>query len=266
LASTSSSDRLRTLIISLIFANLAFAAWALLIDRPIAPPAAHDISRLPGLLLVGESAPGVTIASIETKHVIASRSGSGGNGANSSGSPVTGTPAARRCVTVGPFSDLVFAAAANALLQTRGFKPTQRDEPGEDLIAYWVYLDNVPSDAAATRLLQRLHSNGVTDAHVMPVANPTDPRRVSVGLFNEQSGAERRARQVKMLGLSPVITEQHQPQASYWVDINLNSPGQSVSTEGLLPKAAAGAHLEIRDCPTAASSASAPVAARPSAG
>ena len=240
---------MRTLIISLIFANLAFAAWALLIDRPVAAPAARDISRLPKLVLVGEPVPGAAIANPSANHAAGSSGGIPGNRA----------AAAAHCVTVGPFSDLVFAAAANALLQTRGFKPTQRDEPGEDLIAYWVYLDNVPSDAAATRLLQRLHSSGLADAHVMPIATPTEPRRVSVGLFNEQAGAERRARQVKALGLTPAITTQHQPQAAYWVDINLTSPEQSVSTEGLLPPAV-GAHLEIRDCPAVASSAPAPVA------
>jgi hypothetical protein len=241
---------MRTLITSLIFVNLAFAAWALLIDRPVEPPAAHDISHLPKLVLVGEPVPGAAVASAGASHPAG----------NSGGTPRNNAAAGARCVTVGPFSDLVFAAAANALLQTRGFKPTQRDEPGEDLIEYWVYLDNVPTDGAATRLLQRLHSSGLADAHVMPVASPAEPRRVSVGLFNEQGGAERRARQVKALGLAPVITEQHQPLATYWVDINLTSPGQSVSTEGLLPPSVAGAHLEIRDCPAAPSSAPAPVA------
>jgi hypothetical protein len=239
---------LRTLIVSLIFANLAFAAWALLIDRPVAAPAAHDISHLQKLMLVGELAPRAVSAHADAPHAASSGGGIPGNGA----------AAAAHCVTVGPFSDLVFAAAADALLQTRGFKPTQRDEPGADLVEYWVYLDNVPSDAAATRLLQRLHSSGLADAHVMPVATPAEPRRVSVGLFNGQAGAERRAREVKALGLTPVITEQHQPEATYWVDINLTSPEQSVSTEGLLPPAV-GAHLEIRDCPAPASSAPAPV-------
>jgi hypothetical protein len=250
LTSLSKSERLRTLITSLLFANLAFAAWALLIDRPVGAPAAHDISHLTKLLLVDDPAPGAEIANAGANHA----------GGNSGAIPGRGAAGAAHCVTVGPFTDLVFAAAANALLQTRGFKPTQRDEPGEDQIAYWVYLDNLPSDAAATRLLQRLQGSGLADAHVMPVATPTEPRRVSVGFFNEQGGAERRARQVKALGLTPVITQQHQPQATYWVDINLTSPGQSVSTEGLLPPAV-GAHLEIRDCPAAASSASAPVAA-----
>jgi hypothetical protein len=242
---------LRILIASLIFANLAFAGWALLIDRPVAAPAARDISHLPKLMLVGEPIPGVAIVNAGANHATGNRSVSPGNGA----------AAGAHCVTVGPFSDLVFAAAADALLQSRGFKTIQRDEAGADLIAYWVYLDNVPTDAAATRLLQQLHSSGLADAHVMPVAAPAEPRRVSVGLFNEQGGAERRSRQVKALGLAPVITEQHQPQATYWVDINLTAPGQSVSTEGLLPPAVSGAHLEIRDCPSAASTAPAPVAA-----
>jgi hypothetical protein len=225
---------LRTPIVILVFVNLAFAVWALLLDQPVDAPAARDISHLPRLVLASEPVP-PTVA----------KGRSGGPGA----------AAHARCVTVGPFSDLAIAAAAASLLQSRGLTPIQRDEPGPDLIAYWVYLDNVPTDAAVARLLQKLHDNGVADARVMPVATPTEARRISVGLFNEQDGAERRARQVKNLGLAPAIAEQHQSQATYWVDINLSSPGQSVSTEGLLPPASTGAHLEIRDCPAPASSA-----------
>jgi hypothetical protein len=136
-------EHLRTAIIVLVFANAAFATWALLVDRPVVPPAARDISHLPRLVLASEPA-------------------------------AQATPA--RCVTVGPFSDLATAATAAALLQSRGFTPTQRDEAGANLTVYWV-------------------------------------------------------------------------------NINLTSPGQSVSTEGLLPAASAGGHLEIRDCPASAASA-----------
>jgi hypothetical protein len=237
---------MRPPIILLILANLAFAAWALLIDRPVAPPAARDISHLPKLVLVSDPVPGPPLAK-ETAAVPTKRG--------------TATPA--HCVTVGPFADLSTAAAASSLLQSRGFTPSQRDEPGEDLIAYWVYLDNVPSDAAATRLLQKLHSNGLADARVMPATGPAEPRRISVGLFNEQAGADRRAKQVKSMGLVPAITEQRQPQATYWVNINLTTPEQSVSTEGLLPPAAEGAHLEIRDCPAPPSSAPPPASSGP---
>ena len=235
---------MRAPIIILILANLAFAAWALLIDRPVEPPTARDISRLPKLVLVSDPIPAAAFPPTSPKAAVAVP-------AAPVAAPVaaTGTAKNAHCVTVGPFNDLSAGAAAASLLQSRGFMPRQRAEPGQDLVAYWVYLDNVPSDAAATRLLQKLHGSGLADARLMPVNADTETRRISVGLFNEQAGADRRARQVKGMGLTPAITQQRTPQASYWVDIDLSSPGQSVSTEGLLPAAAEGAHLEIRDCP-----------------
>ncbi len=233
---------LRALIVMLVLANLGFAAWALLIDRPAEVAAARDISHLPTLVLASDAALAAPAVSSAAKEVAAAPT-------------VASPPTPAHCVTVGPFADLAAAAAASALLQSRGFTPTQRDEAGPDLIAYSVYLDDVQSEAAATRMLQKLHSNGIADARVMPIATAAEALRVSVGLFNERKGAERRVKQVKSLGLSAAISEQHQPQATYWVNINLSSPGQSVSTEGLLPPAAADAHLEISDCPTPPSSA-----------
>jgi hypothetical protein len=230
------SSTLRILIVILILANLAFAAWALLIDRPVDAPAARDISHLPRLVLASEPASTAPPAA-----------------ATAAGSAAVGAAANAHCVTLGPFSDLATAAAGATLLQGRGFVPTQRDEPGQDLLAYWVHLDNVPSDAAATRLLQKLHDNGLADARAMPVATATEMRRISVGLFNKHDDAIRRAREVKSLGLTVAVTEQHESQATYWLDINLKTPDQSISTEGLLPPAAEGAHLEIRDCPVSSS-------------
>ena len=55
--------------------------------------------------------------------------------------------------------------------------------------------------------------------------------------------------------MTPVITEQHNSQAAYWVDVTLTAPDQKVSIEGLLPSAVKGAHLEVRDCPPPAGSA-----------
>jgi SPOR domain len=225
---------MRPLIVFLILANLAFAAWALMVDRPPLPPLARDISHLPGLTLASDPLPGTAPNS----------------------APDASTPPSGHCVTVGPFSDLVLSAAAATLLATRGFTPAQRDEPGPDLVSYWVYLENVPSEAAANRLLLMLRAIGLNDVHAMPATTPGEARRVSVGLFSEKEGAERRLRAVKAgLGETPVITEQHSSQASYWVDVTLTSPGQVLSTEGLLPPAVKGSPIEVRDCPPPASSA-----------
>ncbi len=86
----------------------------------------------------------------------------------------------------------------------------------------------------------------------MPAQNSADARRVSVGLFVEHAGAERRASQVRSLGLSPVIDEQRQGHATYWIDVTVPTAGTSVSTDGL-PAGANGARLEVRDCPALAS-------------
>lgn len=226
---------MRPLIVILIFANLAFAAWAALVDQPAAPPVARDISHLPRLMLAGEPTPGEAAASAPTAAPSAPRG---------------------RCVTVGPFSDLVLSAAAATLLTTRGFTPTQRDEPGPDQVSYWVHLDNVPSDAAANRLLLMLRAIGLSDVRTMPITAPGETRHVSLGLFSEKAGAERRARDVKNgLGVTPVITEQHNSQSTYWVDVTLTAPGQAVPTEGLLPATVKTGHIEVRNCPPPAGSA-----------
>jgi hypothetical protein len=225
---------MRPLLVILILANLAFAAWALMVDKPPAPPVAREIGHLRGLTLASEPLPGTTPGS----------------------APTASTQPGGHCVTVGPFSDLVLSAAAATLLATRGFTPTQRDEPGQDLVSYWVYLDNVPSEAAANRLLLMLRAIGLNDVHAMPTTTPGEARRVSVGLFSEKEGAQRRLREVKAgLGETPVIAEQRSTQANYWVDVTLTSPGQALSTEGLLPPAVKGGHIEVRDCPPPASSA-----------
>ena len=225
---------MRAFVALLLLANLAFAAWALLIDRPEEAPAARDISHLQRLVLASEPAPGAAVA-------------------GSAPTPVIGVAAPKptisssHCVTVGPFTDPVLSAAASALLQTRGVSPTQRERPGV-VVSYAVYLDNMASDEEANELLQTLRTGGLADARVMPATAANGGRRVSVGLFTERDGAARRAAQVKSLGLTPVITEQRQTQTIYWLDIAATIPGQTISTDGLLP-ATTGQHLEIRDCP-----------------
>ncbi|MEJ0006606.1 MAG: hypothetical protein WDM77_09675 [Steroidobacteraceae bacterium] len=100
---------MRAPITILVLANLGFAAWALLIDRPADPPAARDISRLPKLVLASEPARGT---------------GAAGSGAKDTGSgPSAVAATSTHCVTVGPFSDIATVAAASSLLQSRGFTP-----------------------------------------------------------------------------------------------------------------------------------------------
>ncbi len=113
-----SNVNLRAVLIALLFANLAFAAWAFLIDQPVQAPAARDISHLLPLTLSSEPAP-----------VSSAASSAPAAAAVAAVAPVADIPAGPRCVTVGPFSDMVVAAAADAALQARGFSSKQRNEP-----------------------------------------------------------------------------------------------------------------------------------------
>ncbi len=237
---------LRALLIILVLANAGFAAWALLVDRPVEPPAARDISKLKHLTLATEAP--------------ASKAEASSAGAPAAGSapaaaqvPVAAEPP--RCVTVGPFEQPERAAAAAAPLKDRGFVPTQRDEGSGDIVEYWVYLGGFATDAAEERVLRQLQSRGLHDAAIMPVRS--QGRRLSLGLFTDHARAERRARDARALGVTPQIEEQHHAEASYWVDVTLSAPGQDVSLAGLLPVGAQDTPLTLHSCPAPAVQASA---------
>jgi hypothetical protein len=73
--------------------------------------------------------------------------------------------------------------------------------------------------------------------------------RVSVGLFSERNGADRRARVVHDLGLNAEVVERKQPAAMYWMDLNLEGSAQTLPMEGLFSLQDIGERLEVRECP-----------------
>jgi hypothetical protein len=156
-------------------------------------------------------------------------------------------PTAQRCVTVGPFNDPERVDQAADLLQQRGFKLRERTEQSPEE-GYWVYVGGLKSDSDETAAVRRLEQNGVSDAHAMPGSDKG--RRVSVGFFAERGGAERRARSVTALGLKAYIEKRTQATSAHWVDVDINSSGQSLPAEGLLALEEFGSRLEIKECPS----------------
>ena len=76
-----------------------------------------------------------------------------------------------------------------------------------------------------------------------------DGRRISVGLFSERAGADRRARAVKKLGLEPEVTERTQAGTVYWIDLSLGASDRAVPTDGLLSAEEGNSRIEVRVCP-----------------
>lgn len=234
---------MRVVFLLLVAVNLIYLAWAGWIDEPApAPPAPVSSDSLPALVLLSED--------------IARRSaGSPASAAAPVVPAVAQTASASepdgRCVSVGPFGDLAQAASAAALLRERGFDPRQRAEAGETWQGYWVFVGGLKSSADETKVVRALERAGINDAQAMPQSDE-EGRRVSVGLFTEKEGAERRAQAVKRLGYAAEIVERKQAGSVYWVDMDIGSTDRAVPTEGLLSFENAGARLEIRVCPAAA--------------
>lgn len=227
----------RIAIISLLFVNLVFMAWAHFIDVPAEPAVNQADAHLPRLVLASEvhsqpaTAPALAAASVPA----------------SEGSTATETPAAKRCVSVGPFNDVTQETRAASLLQERGFAPQQRSETADVRDGYWVYLGGLKSAADEARALRSLQEAGITDAHAVPAAD--DGRRVSVGLFTERPRAERRARAVQHLGFSPDIVERRRPSTIYWIDLDLGTSDAAVPTEGLASADQGESRIQVRVCP-----------------
>ena len=218
----------RNAILILVLVNLVFMAWTRWIDVPTDPAVNPADAHLPRLMLASEAPARLADKGATTAVPSLGASAPGGEQSSS-----TATPSARRCVTVGPFNDLAEETRAANLLQERGLTPQQRSEPGEVRDGYWVYVAGIKSAADEAQVLRTLQDAGVNDAHA--VAPTEDGRRVSVGLFIERPGAERRARTVEHLGFSPDIVDRHKTGTVYWVDLDLGTSDAAVSTEGLVP-------------------------------
>ena len=163
---------------------------------------------------------------------------------------VRSASAAARCLTVGPFKDISRSGRAVSILRERGFTPKQRTENGDAWAGYWVYIGGLKSEAEQADILRKLEANGVMDAHSMP--DTGDGLQVSVGLFSDRGGADRRSRSVQRLGLKADIMEKSQTGTLYWVDLNPDGSKQPVPTEGLLALEETGTRLEMKTCPRGA--------------
>jgi hypothetical protein len=236
----------RRVFFALLFANLAYFAWALWVTPPPSAAVNEAVAHLPPLKLLTElpadqrpdpDAPPKNLEPVVTQ----------------------------ACMSVGPFPDVTNSAQAAAILKQKGFEPKQRAAEGETTQGFGVFLGGMKSEAETDKVLVTLEHNGVKDALVMP-ASAEAGRRVSLGLFTERARAERRAEAVRAMGLKPEITERKIPGTLYWVDLApqpgmTSVPLQDLFAEGVSSK------VSVQPCPqtNAATTAGsvAPAAAAP---
>jgi hypothetical protein len=147
------------------------------------------------------------------------------------------------CVTVGPFATNELAARARQTLNDSGYPSLPREEESRVFEGYWVYLESPPTESGERRLLDRLKKGGIADAAAV---GELGSRRVSLGVFSDETRAATQSEKVAKLGLLPQIEAREKPGTAIWLDLTLKS--DSPPLEG--QKFPAGdTELEFRACP-----------------
>jgi hypothetical protein len=222
----------------LLFANLAFMAWAGWVDTPRQTKTTDANARLPKLKLVSELSPAQQ----------GSRSAGGSVQKMAMTSAGDSPPAVvARCVSVGPFSDIAVAAKAAGALRARGFTPQQRAAEGGNWDGFWVYIGGVTDSTSADKIFKTLDRSGIKDARLMPESS--DGRRISVGLFSERDRAEKRAKSIRRLGFKAEVEERTQTGTVYWVDLTLKPSDEAVPVQDLLSADSGNSRLSVQSCP-----------------
>jgi hypothetical protein len=217
----------RVALLLLLSANLAFFAWS----HWLAPGEA----RLPVSPKV--EAPRLQL-SVETSTGAAT-----GNG---------------RCVTVGPFASNELAARARQTLSDSGYASLPREVETRVFEGYWVYLEAPPTESGERRLLERLRKGGIGDAAAVGELGPG--RRISLGVFSDETRAATQSERVAKLGLLPQIEAREKPGTAIWLDLTLKSDAPALEGQKF---PAGDSELEFRACEDVPGSATTQAASGP---
>jgi SPOR domain len=249
----------RILFFVLLFANLAYLAWAGWVDVPQPAPVNEAYTKLPRLKLVGETASPVQPAPGQS-----APSPAAPNASDSARKTSLVDPArAARCLSIGPFANESDATASAAKLRERGLRPRQRSAGGELTKGFWVYIGGLKSDREVAQVLRVLEQSHVDDAHAMPPES-SDDRRVSVGLFSERDRADKRAQSLRKLNLQPEVAARTVPGTVFWMDVDL-PPGAAAPSVGDFAAGQAsgsgsGSSIQAVSCPGSTMPAATPLA------
>lgn len=236
----------RTISLLLILANLFYWAWSTWIVQPdIIGLEDHRIASVPKLVLISKAeleaqqtnknAYVAQAAAITPEAIPAGVSSSLSTDEESS---------ELICQRIGSFLDDQIATAAAQWLRQEGIA-AEKIPGSEKVLGYRVYLPKYPVREAAVLVVEALREKGVDDLFIETEAPHINS--VSLGLYLQRSGAERRARQIQSLGYPTRIGNKETEQQVYWVDIQVQS-GREIPLNQLQAPVGQVQRLKIVSC------------------
>jgi hypothetical protein len=241
---------MRAFCLILILANVLFFSWSQLLDVRVRDMERNPVTNVPPpprIVLAREVAPEPAVVERVQPPRVAPL-----NEASSSPPQTVAVADSLSCTSVGPFPDLTEASQAQAALKNAGFESRQRVEQGELWVGYWVSVQNFENREAAEAAMKLLLGNGMTDVYLMPATD--DSNVLSLGVFSDYQRAQRRADEIRALGLEPRIDDRKRPGSVYWIDADLPEPGKAIDTSIFQTDPRKITRLELRPCPSSASS------------
>lgn len=241
---------MRTLCLLLILANALYFTWSHMIDvqvsgleregaKPVEPPMRIVLAR--EMLEANPHEPSVEqIRDVQPPAV---------EPLGKDPVPVSSAaiaPDELSCMSIGPFADLPQASQAQAALVAAGFQPRQHAEQGELWAGYWVSVQGLATREAAESALRMLMGSGISDVYLMPGSDP--PNVLSLGVFSDYQRAQRRVDEVHALGLTARIDDRKRAGSVYWIDVDLQQPGQILDSSIFQSDPRKITRLEMRAC------------------
>jgi hypothetical protein len=237
---------LKSIVVCLVLANVCYFLW----ERGIAKSPPGAATPAPATLkLASESREGVRSASAEPAGgAVAGHGAAGAENPSENGNSGLLTNV-KRCISVGPFSDVSEAAHAASTLRGGGYDPRQRVADGEVWAGVWVYLPLPASRPLAEQTLAKLKAGGIDDALEMP--GPNDGSVISLGFFSETKRAQARVAQAQALGFNPGLADRKRTGNVYWIDIDLKPTDSLLNAGDLQGESGRIVRLEVKGCPSA---------------
>lgn len=206
---------MKTLVLALLFANLAFFGYAYFVGAP---------SRGVPAVEPGPAIPRIRLAS-EARDL-----------------------PARKCLSVGPFADPAVAERTVLWLRGEGRAPQLRTTAVDAGTGYWVRVE-AGTLQQATRVALRLRAAGVADVEVLPPGEGGTTAVVSLGIYSERERAERRVAELRPYALNPAVVEQSRSATNWWIDVPRRPEDPAVDLAALQKAVPAATGIVMEVCP-----------------
>ncbi len=190
----------RVLFLLLLALNIGVGAWLVLTPAPVsADPPATD-PGVPALVLLAERERGEAASTAEL----------------ATAPPSDAEIRRERCVSLGPFPTQADMRRAmnrlTPLVERIQFREVRATQPR----GYWVFLPALPTREQALAIARQLSSKGVRDYYVVTAGDQQNT--ISLGLFRDQSNAERRRAEIAAQGFKPELVQRSEELPVYWID------------------------------------------------